>query len=145
MVIGLVPSCRGCGWRSESVEGSLFHAKVGVEVGLGGLGGFVAEPEGDGGDVDPGVEHAHRGRMPQCVRGDILAGQARACHGCRLGVNPDSGRDRVGADRCGVALGVEDRTVLVARGVFCGPSAQRDGGGGVQWGDPVFTTLPVNA
>jgi hypothetical protein len=47
--------CGGCGWWNEAVECSLFHAQVGVEVGLGGGGGFVAEPERDGGDVDSGV------------------------------------------------------------------------------------------
>jgi hypothetical protein len=56
LVVGLVASCRECLRRSEPVEGSLFHAKVGVQVGLSGVGGFVAEPERNGGDVDSGVE-----------------------------------------------------------------------------------------
>ena len=59
-------------------------------------------------------------------------------------MNPDSGRDGVGADRRGAALGGEDRAVLVTSGALCDPSAQRGGGGGIQRGDSVFATLAVD-
>jgi hypothetical protein len=35
----------------------------------------VAEPEGDDGDVDPGVEEAHGGGVAQGVHGDVLGAQ----------------------------------------------------------------------
>ena len=42
MVVGPVASRHRRGRRTDAVERSLFQAEVGVQVGLGGLGGFVA-------------------------------------------------------------------------------------------------------
>jgi hypothetical protein len=39
---------------------------------VGRLGAFVAEPESDDGDVDAGVQQAHRGGVTQDVRRDRL-------------------------------------------------------------------------
>ncbi len=51
---------------------------VGVQIGLGGAGVLVAEPERDDRGVDPGVQQRHRRGMAQGVRGDVLGGDARA-------------------------------------------------------------------
>jgi hypothetical protein len=42
---------------------------------LDGFGSFVAEPEGDDGDVDAGVQQRHYGGAPQGVWCDVLVGQ----------------------------------------------------------------------
>jgi hypothetical protein len=52
----------------------LLEGHVGLQVDLRGGDVFVAEPQGDDGDVDPGVEQAHRGCVTQDVRCDVLAG-----------------------------------------------------------------------
>ena len=38
----------------------------------------AAEPQGDDGDVDPGMQQGHGCRVPKDVRGDVFAGQGRA-------------------------------------------------------------------
>ena len=48
-----------------------------MEVDLGGAGVLVAEPEGDDGEVDAGLQEPHGARVTQHVRGDLLVGQRR--------------------------------------------------------------------
>jgi hypothetical protein len=45
----------------------LFEGHVGLQVDLRGGDRFVAEPQGDDGDVDPGVQQCHGGGVPQDV------------------------------------------------------------------------------
>lgn len=54
----MVAAVGSVGWGG-AVEGLFFHAEVGVEVDLGGAYVFVAEPEGDDGKVDAGLEESH--------------------------------------------------------------------------------------
>ncbi len=53
-------------------EGSLFDRHVGVDVGLGRADVCVAEPEGDHGAVDAGVQQRHRAAVSEHVRVDLL-------------------------------------------------------------------------
>src|SRR5690348_2918810 len=58
--------------RPDAGEGLFFDAHVGVQVDLGGLGVFVAEPQGDNRSVDAGFQQCHGGGVPERVRGDVL-------------------------------------------------------------------------
>ena len=49
-----------------------------MDVDLGGLDGFMSEPESDHGGVDAGVEEAHGAGVSQGVRGNGFGGQRRA-------------------------------------------------------------------
>ena len=55
----------------------VFDVEVGLDVGVGGAGLFVAEPEGDDLEGDAGVEQVHGGRMSPDVRGDLTAVEGR--------------------------------------------------------------------
>ena len=57
-----------------------------MQVDVGCLDRFVAEPQGDDRGVNTGVQQAHRGGVPEHVWGDVLAvqGRADACGGDRV-------------------------------------------------------------
>ena len=49
-----------------------------MDVDLVGGNAFVAEPEGDDGGVNSGVQQPHGCGVAQDVRGDLLLGEGRA-------------------------------------------------------------------
>ena len=57
-----------------------------MQVDLGGLDAFVAEPERDHGDVGTAVEQLHGRGVPQDMRGEVLVVQRRAAPGGGGGV-----------------------------------------------------------
>ena len=98
LVGGLVAPGFGGGWFGAG-ERAFFDGHVGVEVDLGGLDLFVAEPESDHGGVDAGVEEAHRGGVAQDVWGDVLVVQGRAGVAAAVACGGESARDRVAGER----------------------------------------------
>lgn len=73
----------GAAWQgrveAEACEGAFFfHGEIGVLVHVGGTDGLVAEPEGDDGDVDSGVEKLHGTAVAQDVGRDSFGGERRA-------------------------------------------------------------------
>jgi len=58
-----------------------FERWVGVLVDAGGLDVFVAEPQGDGREVDPAGSEEHRVGVPERVWADWLVGQRWAAAG----------------------------------------------------------------
>src|SRR3954466_2475284 len=81
------------------------------------LAGGVPEPQGDGHDVDSGLEQAHRGGVSQDVRGNPLARKGWAWAGRAGGVMVQPGRYRLSGVRGGVGWGA-------------GPAGAVGGGGG---------------
>ena len=66
---GLEAEWLRCG-VGDAAESSFLHGEVGFDVLVGGGRVLVAEPEGDDGDVDSGLEQMHRGRVAQRVGRD---------------------------------------------------------------------------
>jgi hypothetical protein len=99
----------------------LFEGEVGVDVDLGGGDLLVAEPQGDDGGVDAGVQQPHGGGMAQHVRGELLAGEGRAGRRGGGGVDGQALLDGVGAE-WGAAAGRKQRVGGLA-GVFDKPGA----------------------
>jgi len=58
-------------------EGAFLDPHVGVQVDLGRLGGFMAEPQRDDGEVDAAPEQGHRRGVPQRMRSHLLDLQRR--------------------------------------------------------------------
>lgn len=57
-------------WRGRFVERALFEGQIGVEVDLGGADMFMTEPEGDGGDVNAGLQEPHGAQVCPSVWGE---------------------------------------------------------------------------
>jgi hypothetical protein len=112
-----------------------------VEVDACGLGLLVAEPEGDDGHFDAGVQESHGGGVAQDVRADLLAGQGRALCGCRGGVKGQAALDGVAAEAAARACGEQDLRRAV--GEFFEPFAQDGHGGGGERGDALLAALAV--
>src|SRR3989304_762274 len=96
------------GWGAErggAWDRLFFERRVGVFVDVGGLGGLVAEPEGDRRDVDLGCPEEHRGGVPERVRADALARERGAARCCRGGVFADEQLNCVSAERCSSPAG----------------------------------------
>ena len=132
----------GSEW-SDSSHRTLLHAEVGVKVGLSRLSGFVAEPEGDRGDVNSRVQHPHCGGVAQRVRSNGFVGQARAEYCCSSAMNAKTCCDRVAANRPGASLRREYRVLRVRIGSSGDPFPQRDRGLLVEWRDAVLAALSV--
>jgi len=54
--------------RLQAVEGALLHREIGLEVHMRRGGALVAQPEGDHGDVDAGLQEMHRRGVADCMR-----------------------------------------------------------------------------
>ena len=63
---GVVAKSSGRGLL-QSFKRALLHGEVCFDVAVCGSRTFVAEPEGDDGDVDPGLQQVHRGRVAEGV------------------------------------------------------------------------------
>ena len=61
--------------RGGEGESFFFDADVGVDVGIGGPDAGVAEPEGDHGGVDAGLQQLHCAAVTHDVWVDALAEQ----------------------------------------------------------------------
>src|ERR1019366_7634949 len=92
---GLVAAGLGAG-RAGAGDGAFLERHVGVQVDAGRGRIFVAEPQSDDGDIYPCVQQCHRGGVPECVRGDVLARYRRALPGCCTGVLGDQVGDSIG-------------------------------------------------
>ena len=64
-------------WRCGASQGALLQGQIRIKVDLRGLDALVAEPEGDDGAIDAGLEQMNRGGVAQRVRGDVLARKRR--------------------------------------------------------------------
>jgi hypothetical protein len=58
-------------------ECAFLDPHVGMQVHLGRLGGFMAQPQRDDREVDAVPEQGHRGGVPQRMRGHLLGLQRR--------------------------------------------------------------------
>jgi len=112
-----------------------------MQVDLCRLAAGVPEPQGDGHDVDSGLEQTHRGGVSEDVRGDPLARQRRAWAGCAGGVEVQPCRYRVAAQRA-TGPGREQRGGGSA-GEFSCPGAEDGNGFGGHRCGPVLATLAV--
>ena len=142
----------GVGWpvasgagvrRTDAGEGLFFDAHVGVQVDLGGLGVFVAEPEGDNRSVDAGFQECHGGGVPERVRGDVLVLDRRAVRfggGCLLADEPFDGVAGEPASCLGREQGCGG-----ARAEFGKPGSEGLGGLAGQRCCPVLAALAVAA
>jgi len=114
-----------------------------LQVDRGGLNLFVAEPEGDDGGVDAGVEELHRGGVSQGVRGDPFVAKGGAV-GCRGGhVFGDEFLDGVAGELAAPTRG-EQRGVGLA-GLAGEPGVQGVDALFGQGGDPFLAALAVAA
>ena len=96
------------GWGGAG-EGAFSGLEVGVEVDLGGFGGFVAEPEGDDAAVDAALEEGHGGGVPERVWGDVFVLEGGASGvGCG-GVLGDEAFDGVAAEVAAAVVGEDGR------------------------------------
>ena len=112
-----------------------------MQVDLGGLDAFVAEPERDHGDVDTAVEQLHGRGVPQDMWGEVLVVQRRAAPGRGGGVFGEQPGDRVGA-QWSASTGREHRIGWAAV-VFAEPGGERGDGVGGKRGRAVFASLAV--
>src|SRR5439155_18959227 len=95
----------GCAERGGPSESSFFERLIGVDVDLRALYAFVAEPQGDGGGVDSGVEQPHGRGVAKDVRRDRLGAQRWAEVGGSLGVPSGEERHSIAAERSARARG----------------------------------------
>ncbi len=79
-VAGLEPQRALSGWRHTS-QSLFLGLQIRLDVHVGSLRTFVAQPERDDGDVHSGLQKVHRRRVAQDVRRDALGrkGGARLC------------------------------------------------------------------
>ncbi len=84
--------------RRRVRQRAFLQPHVGVEVHLGRLRGFVAEPERDHAQVDAAVQQRHRGGLPQGVRRDDFLAQRGTGPTCGHGVPYDEALERIGAE-----------------------------------------------
>ena len=124
-----------------SGECFLLQVQVGVQVDLGGVDAFVAEPKRDNAGVDTGVQEPHGGGVSQHVDGDGLALQRRAFGGRLGGVVGEAVFDRVAAEQR-AAAGRKQR-IGVLTGLVVEPAAKHGDGAGSERGDPVFASFAV--
>ena len=121
-------------------EGSFFDGEVGVQVDLGRLDAFVAEPERDDGDVDAGVSKpwrtcdAGRAGSRSCCAVTGSVGRRSAC----LATAATASRLRGPRGRWGTAdRRVAARSASQTRSTATVPAGQR--------GDPLFSAFAVAA
>jgi len=112
-----------------------------VQVDLGGLDAFVAEPECDHGDVDTAVEQLHGRGVPQDMWGEVLVVQRRAVPGRGGGVFGEQPGDRVGAQWS--ASTSREHRIGWAAVVFMQPGGECGYGVGGKRGRAVFASLAV--
>ena len=99
----------------------------------------MAEPQGDDGDVDAGMQQGHGRRMPQNVRCHVLGGYGWACPGGSGGVLSEEPFDGVMAE-AGAAPGREQR-VGPGAAAFGEPVTEDGRGGGGERGRAFLTSL----
>jgi hypothetical protein len=119
----------------------LLDADVGVEVGVCGPDAGVAEPEGDHGGVDAGVQQGHGAAVAQDVRMDALAQQRRAVLPGGLGVGADAQRDGVAAEPPSGA-GWEQRVARLS-GALSEPDLQQRRDRAGERDDPLLAALAL--
>src|SRR5579875_718536 len=94
-----------------------FEGGVGVFVDVGGLDGFVSEPERDRRDVNAFGTEQHRVAVSECVWRDVLGLKRSAACRCDLGVFGHDRADGVTAERLSLP-GREQRIVGLALAFF---------------------------
>ena len=65
---------RGC----QFFQGLLFGGEIRFHVSMGCFNALVPKPQGDGGDIDSGLEQVHGGRVTDHMRSNPFAEEARA-------------------------------------------------------------------
>ncbi len=100
---------------------------------------FVAQPEGDHGDVDLGEQQAHRRGVAQGVSADLVRAQRGTGLGGGAGVLGDAAPDRVAAE-CPAGVRREQRLGGGAA-AFGEPGAKDLDGQGQQRGVPMFAAF----
>lgn len=65
---------RGC----QFFQSLLFGGEIRLDVSMGRFNALVSKPQGNGGDIDSGLEQVHGGRVPDHVRSNPFGEEARA-------------------------------------------------------------------
>ena len=114
-----------------------------MQVDLGRVDALVAEPEGDHGGVDAGVEESHGGGVAEDVQRHLLVVQARCVPGGVAEVFGEPTLERVAAESS--ALPGREERLGCAAAAFAGPGAEGGDGGSGERGDALFSALAVAA
>jgi hypothetical protein len=96
------------------LEGASFDGHVGVDVGVCGSAVGVAEPQGDDGGVDSGVEQRHRAAVTQDVGVEFLGAHGLAAGRGDDGILADESLDGIGV-KTPTGTGGEKGIVAAAR------------------------------
>ena len=65
---------RGC----QFFQSLLFGGEIRLDVSMGRFNALMSKPQGDGGDIDSGLEQVHGGRVPDHMRSNPFGEEARA-------------------------------------------------------------------
>ena len=142
VVGGRVAAGRDSGWREEG-EGAFFDGHVGVDVLLGGAGVGVAEPQGDDGAVDAGLEQRHRAAVAEHVWVHALADKGRAAP-CGGG---DMGRDTTldGIARQPTSSSGGEQRILRLSATFAEPDGDNGLGVSGEWNGALLAPFAFDA
>ena len=110
-----------------------------MEVDLRGLDPLVAEPEGDHGGVDAGVQEPHRRGVPERVWRHALVPQSWAASGRDGDVLGEPVVEPVAAEA--VAAGGREHGMVGVAGAFGEPDLEDRGRGRRQGRDPVLSAF----
>ena len=94
--------------RTSSLEDLPFDCQIGVEIDLGGLDGLVAQPNGDHGSVDAGLQQLHGGAVAENMGSHVFPRDRGAGLCCRGSIFPDEVLDGIGAETSAADAGEQE-------------------------------------
>ncbi len=112
-----------------------------MHVDLGCLGGFMAKPERDHGDVDARMQETHGGRMSEDVGRHLFRSEGRAANSSRGDMFGHDGSHCVATQSCS-PMGSRKKRIIGLTALLVGPCLQHCDRRLGEGGDALLSALP---